>query len=117
LLAFFAFFLVAMVLFSLPLFMDHHNDQLLRLIECIESLKSEVKQKMMCRERRSAVRKSLRDDFNFPISCFATTFEFFGATSPSILRPRNRLCPDTRPCLLAIRASHHLLLWKPKLET
>jgi len=33
--------------------MDHRNDELLRLSECIESLKSEVKQKMMCGTARS----------------------------------------------------------------
>jgi hypothetical protein len=33
--------------------MDHRNDELLRLSECIESLKSEVKQKMTCGTARS----------------------------------------------------------------
>jgi len=33
--------------------MDHRNDELLRLSECIESLKSEVKQKMRCGAARS----------------------------------------------------------------
>jgi hypothetical protein len=33
--------------------MDHRNDELLRLSECIESLKSEVKQKMRCGTARS----------------------------------------------------------------
>lgn len=36
----------------------YHNDHLLRLSECIESLKTEVKQKMMPDVRRSGVRKS-----------------------------------------------------------
>jgi hypothetical protein len=35
-----------MDLFSLRLFIDQRNGVLLRLIECIESLKSEVKRKM-----------------------------------------------------------------------
>jgi hypothetical protein len=33
--------------------MDHRNDELMRLSECIESLKSEVKQKMRCGTVRS----------------------------------------------------------------
>ena len=33
--------------------MDHRNDELMRLSECIESLKSEVKQKMRCGTARS----------------------------------------------------------------
>jgi len=36
-----------MDLFSLPFFMDYSNGRLLRLIECIESIKSDVKKKMM----------------------------------------------------------------------
>ena len=55
-------------LFSLPLFMDHHNHNKLRLIECIESIKSEVKQKMRFDGERSAVRKS--SHFHFPHSNF-----------------------------------------------
>jgi nucleoside recognition membrane protein YjiH len=45
---FFAFFLVAIVLFSLPLFMEKSaTNVLLQLIDCIESLKNEVKKKMI----------------------------------------------------------------------
>ena len=36
-----------MDLFSLPFFMDYSNGRLLQLIECIESIKSDVKKKMM----------------------------------------------------------------------
>jgi len=47
--AFFAFFLVAIVLFSLSIFHGLEcNDRLLQLFECIESMKSDVKKKMMC---------------------------------------------------------------------
>jgi hypothetical protein len=46
------------------LFMDNvHgscNDELLQLSECIESLKSEVKQKMMLNDERDGVRRSPR---------------------------------------------------------
>ncbi len=31
-----------------PFFMDYSNGRLLQLIECIESIKSDVKKKMMC---------------------------------------------------------------------
>ena len=46
--AFFAFFLVAMFYSPFPLFMDYDATiDLLQLIECIESIKSDVKKKMM----------------------------------------------------------------------
>jgi len=35
-----------MDLFSLPFFMDYSNGRLLQLIECIESIKSDVKKKI-----------------------------------------------------------------------
>src|SRR5207302_10930664 len=50
---FFAFFLAAMVLFSLPLFMESCNDRLLHA-SFVEPLKSEVKRKIVfvcCRSR------------------------------------------------------------------
>jgi hypothetical protein len=46
--------LVAIFLFSLSIFHGHQcNDQLLQLVECIESIKSDVKKKMM--EDESAI--------------------------------------------------------------
>jgi hypothetical protein len=60
--AFFAFFFVAIDLFSLPLFMDSCNGQLLQLIDCIESMKSDVKEKMTVEEHSSHEPKSHQRD-------------------------------------------------------
>src|SRR2546429_7995229 len=45
------------------------NGLLLQLVECIESLKSEVKKKMMMRERMIVVPKSLKQNFASKIFC------------------------------------------------
>jgi len=42
-----------------PFFMDSCNGRLLQLIECIESMKSDVKRKMMVRARVTYAPKSL----------------------------------------------------------
>jgi hypothetical protein len=57
-----------MDLFSLPLFMDKRNGLQLQLIECIESMKSDVKRKMTLIEHSSDALKSHKSLFqeNFP---------------------------------------------------
>src|ERR1700730_898485 len=51
-----------MVLFSLPFFMNYYsNGRLLQLIECIESIKSDVKKKMMLRRACDRYTKVTRD--------------------------------------------------------
>jgi hypothetical protein len=60
LLFFFAFFLVAMDLFSLSILHGICNGVLLQLNECIESTQIEVKGKMITTCARNGVPKSLR---------------------------------------------------------
>ncbi len=50
-----------MDLFSLPFFMEYSNGRLLQLIECIESIKSDVKKKMMLTRARDPYTKVTRD--------------------------------------------------------
>jgi hypothetical protein len=77
LLFFFAFFLVAMDLFSLFHFAwNCRNDVLLQLVECIESTQNEVKRKMIDREACKAAPKSLHR---------ACVKNFRGASEPRAL--------------------------------
>src|SRR5437762_2832349 len=95
-------------LFSLPLFMDNvHgscNDDLLQLSECIESKKSEVKQKMMFNDECNGVRRSPRElhqDFlcvtprNFQRTTTRSSnfsaFKFQNSSSSEMRNPRQGL--------------------------
>jgi hypothetical protein len=83
LLAFFAaFFLVAMLTILPSIVHGSCNDLLLRLIECIESLKSEVKQKMNDALSGNRVRKSRK----FAISLLALRASKFHASRVDALR-------------------------------
>jgi hypothetical protein len=67
-LPFFAFFFGAMVLFSLPFFMDYATVFSCTLIECIESIKSDVKKKIApasARDRHTKVTREVRDEIFF----------------------------------------------------
>jgi len=51
-----------MDLFSLPFFMDYSNGRLLQLIECIESIKSDVKKKIGVTRASDPYTKVTTDD-------------------------------------------------------
>ena len=87
------------------------NDELLRLFECIESIKSEVKQKMMNRDERNGSTKVTEFDFQcfggFKISFLVSSFYFSRIEQVS---ESYRVTIDTliRACSIRLRSKSNL---------
>src|SRR5256885_4947707 len=67
------------------------NGLLLQLVECIESLKSEVKKKMMMQERMIVVPKSLNENFASKIFCEELRRSFNSLSFPSAITLQRRI--------------------------